>query len=662
MSLAKRKRPPSRDPLAEKPPPASLRRSVRLASEPIVNRRLQPDRWEPGFLRMAGLLADRSLSYVVDAIGIYYDATAPSELEHLLRDGGEWESEALFRRAEAAMTALRRSGLSLDNDPRRSPLTAVVPAAPRRGDRGRVIVIDQPRTDPSVGLSLAGPGRFVSMLAFAAAENDDEIVVVMDPSSREPASAGHLADEAGRFDVRMVSEPVSAASILSEAKAVYTVSAHIGFEAAMAGIPVVCFGSPFYAGWGFTDDRLVNPRRTRRRSVVEVFAASYLVYSRYFDPYRDQPISFEEALEIAALSAERERENALTTLCVGFSSWKRTWVMGALKAQGFRPIVSSRREVQPVELMGAERVVGWASRSPANIEGVCAEANVPFVRMEDGFIRSIGLGASLRTGASYVIDRTGMYYDASRPSDLEILLETTEFDDALIERARRLRETIVGAGLSKYNVGEDAVPGLPAGSGPVVLVAGQVASDAAIELGACTVDGNLGLIQSARQHNPEAMIVYKPHPDVEAGFRPGRVPAKALAKYCDLVIHDVSAPAAIEIADEVAVMTSLLGFEALLRGKRVTTYGLPFYAGWGLTSDPGSPRRTRRLTLDELVAGTLILYPRYLDPQTGLPCTPEAIVERLADADPDLGRRNRSLKALLKEAWSVAFRRLGRRA
>ncbi len=74
----------------------------------------------------------------------------------------------------------------------------------------------------------------------------------------------------------------------------------------------------------------------------------------------------------------------------------------------------------------------------------------------------------------------------------------------------------------------------------------------------------------------------------------------------------------------------------------MTTHGLPFYAGWGLTDDPGCPRRTRRLTLDELVAGALILYPRYVDPRTGLPCPPEVLVQRLAEGDPELARRART--------------------
>ena len=84
--------------------------------------------------------------------------------------------------------------------------------------------------------------------------------------------------------------------------------------------------------------------------------------------------------------------------------------------------------------------------------------------------------------------------------------------------------------------------------------------------------------------------------------------------------------------DEVHTLTSLTGFEALLRGIPVVTYGQPFYAGWGLTTDLNPPaRRTRKLLLDALVAGVLILYPHYIDPVTSLACGPETVLDRLRD-------------------------------
>jgi capsular polysaccharide export protein len=67
------------------------------------------------------------------------------------------------------------------------------------------------------------------------------------------------------------------------------------------------------------------------------------------------------------------------------------------------------------------------------------------------------------------------------------------------------------------------------------------------------------------------------------------------------------------------------------------TYGVPFYAGWGLTVDHGPvpSRRTTPRSLDELVAATLLIYPRYLDPLSGLPCPAEVVVVRLAQQGED---------------------------
>ena len=65
-------------------------------------------------------------------------------------------------------------------------------------------------------------------------------------------------------------------------------------------------------------------------------------------------------------------------------------------------------------------------------------------------------------------------------------------------------------------------------------------------------------------------------------------------------------------------MTSLAGLEALLCGTDVVTYGMPFYAGWGLTEDHCQfERRTRKRTLSELVYLTYIEYPTYLDIDSG---------------------------------------------
>ena len=251
------------------------------------------------------------------------------------------------------------------------------------------------------------------------------------------------------------------------------------------------------------------------------------------------------------------------------------------------------------------------------------------MRVEDGFLRSVGLGADLTRPVSWVLDERGIYYDATRPSALEALLQAGGFTAGELARAAALRERIVREGLTKYNL--RAQPWQrPANGRPLVLVPGQVETDASIRWGCADVRTNMALLQAARAARPAAWLVYKPHPDVVAGLRGAGAGEAQADRHCDQVVTDASMHELLAQADEVHVMTSLAGFEALLRGKAVTCWGRPFYAGWGLTSDRQPPdRRSRQLTLDELVAGALLRYPVYLSRASGERCTPEQALDEL---------------------------------
>jgi capsular polysaccharide export protein len=175
----------------------------------------------------------------------------------------------------------------------------------------------------------------------------------------------------------------------------------------------------------------------------------------------------------------------------------------------------------------------------------------------------------------------------------------------------------------------------------VILVPGQVQSDASIRLGCRDIRTNRALLAEVRHHQPDAFIIYKPHPDVVSGNRDGGVELSEARALCDHLEEDASLADCLRVANAVHTMTSTVGFEALMRELEVVTYGQPFYSGWGLTLDrhPVS-RRTRKLTLDQLVAGTLISYPRYLNRDTFQFTTPESIVETLAqERDTDASAR-----------------------
>ena len=167
-------------------------------------------------------------------------------------------------------------------------------------------------------------------------------------------------------------------------------------------------------------------------------------------------------------------------------------------------------------------------------------------------------------------------------------------------------------------------------------------NDASILKGcAGAIRTNRALLEAARAANPDATILYKPHPDVEAGLRPGAV--MDADRIADLVQEQTNPAAILSEVDEIWTLTSLMGFEGLLRGVRVTCIGTPFYAGWGLTNDISAAPSWRKelaadlqqttgqsVDLDNLVHAALIAYPRYYDPVTQQTAPVEVILDRLA--------------------------------
>lgn len=257
---------------------------------------------------------------------------------------------------------------------------------------------------------------------------------------------------------------------------------------------------------------------------------------------------------------------------------------------------------------------------------------MPVYRIEDAFIRSVTLGSAFAKPYSLIIDSCGIHFDPGQPSDIEVILQEGNMDDALLQRARALRHTIVESRLSKYNhLEHKSIDIKRKDHDKVVLVVGQVEDDMSVRLGGKGMT-NQKLLEMARRENPNAYIIYKPHPDVLSGNRKGHIPARIMQKLADDIQTEVSIDACLAVSDEVHTITSGAGLDALLRGKAVVTYGMPFYAGWGLTLDRHAcTRRTRKLTIDELVAGALILYPRYISPKTGEFCEAEQTLAELKE-------------------------------
>jgi capsular polysaccharide export protein len=410
---------------------------------------------------------------------------------------------------------------------------------------------------------------------------------------------------------------------------------------AMIGQAVMMTGDgPFAALSG------LDPASPPAQATLEAMVAHHLLDGlSWHDPFDGAP---SDPLTLADTLGSWRRlidANRGIAAAFGFAHWKRDTVDPLLWGGApvrFRPA----REAELDALPSGATVAVWKARVPAGFLARLEAGPWRVLEVEDGFIRSAGLGADCVPPLSIVIDDLGVHYDPARPNRLEQMLADHEPDADDIERAQRLRAWLVREGVSKYGVGTGPAIGAamprPAAGRRQLLAIGQVEDDRSVRYGGGAVQTNLELLRRVRALAPDAWIVYRPHPDVEAGHRRGAIPQRVARAFADAIEPNSPIGALIATADEVHVITSLAGFEALLQGKSVTTHGTPFFAGWGLTHDlgPVPARRGAARSLDALVGATLLRYPRYLDPVTNLPCTAEILVARLLSG---VNRRNGAL-------------------
>lgn len=576
---------------------------------------------EDGFLRSSGLGVQGypPFSMVVDDLGIYYDTTKTSRLEQLILQAEQ--PEVLLQQAQKALSLIRQYRLSKYNHA--PDFTETVST-----EKKVVLVLDQTFGDMAVKCGQADEGCFQQMLQAAITENPDaEIWVKTHPDVISGKKKGYLTNITDFSDrVRLFGEDCNPLSLLSVVDKVYCVTSQMGFEALLLGKPVITFGVAWFAGWGVTEDRhphiavLQQENRRVSRSLIQLFAAAYLQYSRYINPYNGNAGTIFDVIDYlyrVRVFGERVRG---TLYCVGMSLWKRAVVKPFFNFPQCQLVFTSLKKLQknvknqPLEQ--DTKLLVW-SNGKENVLEFARQHNLPVLRMEDGFIRSVGLGSNLVAPLSLVTDDLGIYFNAEHPSRLEQILQTQSFSESDLASAERLRQQLISSNIGKYNVGNSGFS-RPETDKKIILVPGQVEDDASIRTGSPQIKRNLDLLKAVRAQNPDAYLLYKPHPDVVSGNRVGEIDEQTARQYADAIVEKANILDCIMQVDEVHTMTSLAGFEALLRGKIVHCYGLPFYSNWGLTVDRLQlARRQRKLTLSELLAGVLIYYPCYVSPENG---------------------------------------------
>jgi len=421
-------------------------------------------------------------------------------------------------------------------------------------------------------------------------------------------------------------------SLLKFFDKVYTVSSQMGFEALLLGKNVICYGMPFYAGWGLTEDKIECPRRTKKAELIEIFYAAYIAYCIYINPVTGKKGTIFDVINFILKQKEMaEKIGKFNYYCVDFHLARKKFIKPYLKTEKNNVYFVKSKSLSDIVLAKNSVLVVWGSKGRRNLFEKLKK-DPPVYILEDGFIRSVGLGSEFIPPMSIVIDKRGIYYDPTEESELEYILNNYEFNEEEIAKAEMIRKLIVDNNVTKYNV-EILKPLVkPSQTKKIILIPGQVEDDEAVILGGENIKSNLELLETVRIKNPDSFIIYKPHPDVLSKNRKGEKAFKNIRELSDHIETDANIISCIAISDEIHTLTSLSGFDALIRGKKVFTYGAAFYAGWGLTQDElNLPRRKRKLNLYELIAGVLLIYPVYYDWKLKGFVDCEAVINRIIE-------------------------------
>lgn len=609
---------------------------------------------EDGFIRSIGLGASHTLpfSLTLDGATPYFDSTKPSELESMLLNFDFQSNPDLIERAKRTIELIKETGISKYNNSKPINIDTIY----GEKNRYRILVIGQVEDDASIAFGSQKKYTNNDLVTIARMEHPHaEIFYKPHPDvlARKRKELSNPKDVSNIC--KIITTDIPLAQAFQTIDHVYTITSQAGFEALMRGIKVTTLGAPFYSGWGLTDDRQKTNRRNRTLTLEELFLVSYIIYPSYINPFTKERIEIEDAINTLLSLREFDKnkdllngstsntasvENKSTIFAFHFNEWKRNF---------FRDIYPDKEIIFVPFGLEKDKIKEkyWSNilkKNPSaafyiwgtNIPTFASKLPNPRFFVEDGFIRSLDLGANHVPPFSLTIDSKTPYFDSTKESDMENLIGNYNFTKTpeLLVRSKKLIQKIIDTGISKYNHNRNIDLSSVYGQKERkrILVIGQVEDDASIKFGSKKRYTNNDLVTIARLENPDAEIFYKPHPDVIARKRKELSNPDDVKHLCTLLLIDIPLAQAFETIDHVYTITSQAGFEALLRGIKVTTLGAPFYSGWGLTDDRQKiERRNRKLKIEELFAIAYIVYPAYFNPFTKEKIEIEQAIDCLID-------------------------------
>ena len=427
---------------------------------------------EDGFIGYIGHPAKngQNVSLIADKLGMYYQSQQPSDLDVSISNSLTGEQIVRVRKL---IEQIQQHGITKYNCYSHIGDNKTYPKSlDKLKGQSFVLLVDQVAGDQSVIGAQATEHDFLLMIDEAKARYPESAIVVRThPDTQFGKKTGVLANliaSGAITNVDVCNEICHPHSLIRHAKAIFTVSSQMGFEGLILGKKVHCFGLPFYAGWGLTIDSKQCCRRsdiTNKAPVTleQLVYAALIDYPRYCNPVSQRRCEIEEIVELLKYQ-QHPRTQWNTLYLVGFSFWKRSFMAVFCQHLAKKPIFTNKNPYKLAKtLTKNEQMLVWGNKFPTLI-------NV--LRVEDGFIRSSGLGSNLCKPSSLCIDSLGMYFNAQRLSQLETSLMGSNLTQEQYLDAVELLTLLKQQKVSKYNLSSVAHYQKPNTQKKVLLVVG----------------------------------------------------------------------------------------------------------------------------------------------------------------------------------------------
>lgn len=547
---------------------------------------------------------------------VYYNFKKESNIESLLRSN--WiPLEQDWNTANLALQMINKYGITKYSEYPPVPDSVILSASNQN-----ILLVDQPVDDDSVLLGSANEQTFNDMLLYAFDNYQyANIYVKLHPDTIDGKKEGYLKNllkKHGLNDhpsIHVIDYHCNITSFFHFVQEVFVVSSQVGFEALLRNKNVRCFGMPFYSGWGLTNDMQVLTDPRPQRSTIDIFVALVLQYTLYLNPFTNKKGTILDVLEYIALQQRHSNRKNVVFYNTEFSEFKNIDVLLNTDKKNDVLITKSKKLQKHVDdFILTDKKVTFKEVESLKYRAFLAESFL-FPRSYDP-----------QDVMSLIVDHNGPYYDPKSQSDLDYMLTHESYTEYEKSCANKFIEAVKLKYLidaKNHLYGNVMIEKKESGK-KTIFVPGQLENDEFTFAGGdVVIPSDYELLIAICQKVENCLIIYKPNEGskIKKLTDLGRGGLISLNTFMQekknkiVIEHEASNSCCIDAADEIHLLNHNCGIEAIIKGKKVVTYGLPFYGGLGLTEDRQEyPRAKRNINLEEFALATCMLYPRYKIP------------------------------------------------